>query len=57
MLMTKDRARYIPFNARFVDEPDPEKPNEKLADQVFAEETMTGQEERQLLLMARWRCG
>jgi P4 family phage/plasmid primase-like protien len=43
---TVDRARYIPFNARFVDEPNPEKPNEKLADKQFAEETMTSQEEK-----------
>jgi phage/plasmid-associated DNA primase len=41
-----DRARYIPFNARFVDEPNPDKPNEKLADKQFAEETMTSQEEK-----------
>ena len=41
-----DRARYIPFNARFVDEPDADKPNEKLADKLFAEETMTSQEEK-----------
>ena len=41
-----DRARYVSFNARFVDEPDAEKTNEKLADKVFAEETMTSQEER-----------
>ena len=41
-----DRARYVPFNARFVDEPDAEKPNEKLADKVFAEEVMTSQEEK-----------
>jgi len=32
-----DRARYVPFSARIVDEPDPQKPNEKLADKIFAE--------------------
>ena len=39
-----DRARYIPFNARFVDEP--KEINERLADKHFAEEVMTSQEER-----------
>jgi phage/plasmid-associated DNA primase len=41
-----DRARYVPFSARFVDEPDASKPNEKLADKIFAEETMCSQEEK-----------
>ena len=41
-----DRARYIPFNARFLHEPNPEKPNEQLADPIFANETMASQEEK-----------
>ena len=41
-----DRARYIPFNARFLETPNPEKPNEQLADSIFANETMTSQEEK-----------
>jgi phage/plasmid-associated DNA primase len=41
-----DRARYVPFEARFVDDPDPSNPKEYLADKTFAEETMTSQAER-----------
>jgi P4 family phage/plasmid primase-like protien len=41
-----DRTRYIPFEAKFVDKPNPMNPNEKLADNVFAEQTMTSQSER-----------
>jgi P4 family phage/plasmid primase-like protien len=32
-----DRLRYVHFNARFVDEPDPDKPNEYLASNDFIE--------------------
>jgi phage/plasmid-associated DNA primase len=42
-----DRAFYCLFKARFVvRNPDPDNPNEKLADKVFAEETMPSQKER-----------